>query len=110
MRLDRNIPAGHGNKYGLIKNRELEKTRDSTGHFPSKIADALLVLIDAGILDWGATPDTEFFVVRLKDKHAGKGLYAYANSAMADDLEYGRDVMALAARSGPKHPFCKKPD
>lgn len=110
MKLDRNIPAGHGNKYGLIKNRELEKTRDRNGYFPDKIANALLVLVDAGILDWGCTPETEFFVMRLKDKHAAWGLAAYALSAAADDPEYAGEIQRLAQRSGPNHPNCKAPD
>lgn len=111
MKLDRNIPAGHGNKYGLIKNRELEKTRNANGYFPDKIADALLVLVDAGILDWGATPETEFFAIRLKDRYARVALHSYADEAHRDgNTEYAEQVHQLTARSGVHHPSCKRPD
>lgn len=99
MRLDRNRPFSHGNKYALLKNRVLEATRDSNGHFPPKISEALMTLIEAGILDWGCTPQTEFFVIRLKDKYAPMGLHGYAIAALQDDPEYSMDVKALAEKS-----------
>jgi hypothetical protein len=111
VKLDRNIEGGHGNKYGLIKNRRLEELRDAGGHLPDPIGEALLVLAAAGVLDWGCTPETEFFAIRLKDKYAGAGLDGYAHAAcVAGDLEYSREVGALAKRSGLRHPHCKKPD
>lgn len=110
MKLDRNIPGGHGNKYGLIKNRELEKTRDSSGHFPAKIADALLTLVDAGILDWGCTPETEFFAIRLRDCNAPRALHAYSDgAALSGDMEYAREVEALAIKAA-RNPCRKRPD
>lgn len=108
MRLDRNI--GGRNKYGLIKNRELDKLRDRSGHLPEPITDALLVLLRAGVLDWGGTPETEFFVIRLKDAHARPALVGYANDAMMTDQEYARDVIQLADRSSSGNPHCKAPD
>jgi hypothetical protein len=110
MKLDRNIPTGHGNKYGLIKNRRLEELRDRAGHLPTTIGNAILTLVDAGVLDWGCSPDTEFFVIRLKDRNAGPALGSYAIAAMTDDPEYANDVAELAARSGLRHPCCKRPD
>lgn len=110
MNLDRNIPNGHGNKYALIKNRRLEELRDSSGILPDRIGDALLILVDAGVLDWGCSPETEFFAIRLKDKNAGPALGSYAIAAMVDDPEYAMEIAQLAARSGLQHPHCKKPD
>jgi hypothetical protein len=110
MKLDRNIDGGHGNKYGLIKNRQLEQLRDKNGYFPERVAEALLTLVEAGVLDWGCTPETEFFVIRLKDKYAAGGLFGYANEADADDHEYAKQVAEMALRAGSNHPNCKAPD
>lgn len=110
MKLDRNIDGGHGNKYCLIKNRELEQLRDKDGYFPERVADALLTLVEAGVIDWGCTPETEFFVIRLKDRNAGAALAGYAAKAREDDPEYAFEIADLADRSGENHPFCKKPD
>lgn len=78
---------------------------------PKHIADALQVLEAAGILDWCSAPETEAFVIRLKDKYAACALRAYAIAADFDgELDYATDVMMLAQRSGPNHPLCRKPD
>lgn len=53
MKLDRNIIGGHGNKYGLLKNRRLEELRNRDGYLPETISNALLVLVKAGLIDWG---------------------------------------------------------
>lgn len=105
MRLDR---VNGKQKYGLIKVRELSKFMP--GAATDRLYDALKLLESAGIVDWGATPETEFFVIRLKDSNAAAALYHYAKSAFLDDNEYARDVMDLAKRSGPSHPNCRKPD
>lgn len=110
MKLDRNIPDGHGNKYALIKNRALEELRQPDGTIPDRIGDALLTLVEAGVLDWGCTPETEFFVIRLKDKNAAAALAGYASKAQEDDPEYAYEVSELADRAGENHPNCKKPD
>ncbi len=85
MKLDRNInPDGRG-KYALIKLREL-------------------------YIDHGDTPDTEFFVIRLKDKYAEAALRAYADAAIIDgESEWGLEVGALAAKAA-AHPNKRKPD
>lgn len=112
MRLDRNAIESPG-KYALIKRRKLTEFLESglTGFKASgDIEQALAVLTDAGILDWCDTPETEAFVMRLKDKYAGGALSAYAISAADDDPEYAADVMRLAQRSGSNHPLCRRPD
>lgn len=110
MRLDRNIENGHGNKYALIKNRRLEELRASDPASFERSMAALLLLVDAGVLDWGCTPDTEFFVMRLKDINAEAALRSYAASAHSTDKEYAKEVFDLACRSGRNHPDCKIPD
>jgi hypothetical protein len=91
MKLDRNT-SGRG-KYALIKLRNLAA-------LPEKERDEMATMIDLmkerGIIDLGATPDTDFFVMRLKDKYAAAGLSAYAVAAFRDDPEYCREVFALA--------------
>jgi hypothetical protein len=110
MKLDRNVDGGHGNKYALVKNRRLEELRGADGTLPAEISHAMLTLCDAGVLDWGATPETEFFVIRLRDKCARAALCGYAYVAETFDREYSGEVMTLAQRSGPRHPNCKAPD
>ena len=112
MKLDRNVPDGHGNKYGLIKNRRIEELRNNDGGAFDRSMNALLVLVDTGVLDWGCTPETEFFVMRLKDRCARSALQAYADAArnLLGDLEYSGEVEALAQRAGVNHPNCKDPD
>src|SRR5882724_4328741 len=110
MKLDRST-KGH-NKYGLILRRKLDSAECI--HSPqglTEIEHAVKVLETAGIIDWGATPDTEFFVMRLKDQYAFEALYTYSETARytyKPDLEYTDEVKALAMRSGRYHPNCKK--
>jgi hypothetical protein len=112
MQLDRNIPENKGRgKYALILLRKVEHYRSGT--FDSvrpDILDAFRTLEDTGILDWGDKPETEFFVIRLKDKFASAGLSSYAKEAESFDPEYAHEVATLAGRSGPHSPFCKQPD
>jgi hypothetical protein len=110
MKLDRNVEGGHGNKYGLIKNRRIEELRKPNGALPGDLTEALLVLNEYGILDWGCTPETEFFVIRLKDKGANPALAAYSGQYYASDKEYSDEVFDLSKRSGIYHPNCKAAD
>lgn len=113
MKLDRNITGTGRGKYALLKLRNLEhfKERDDGGDLAKPISDALETLERAGILDWGDTPATEFFVMRLKDKYASQALHEYALEAMDDgEDDYGQEVRELARRAGPNHPNCKVPD
>ena len=125
MKLDRNINGTGRGKYGLIKTRTLmdvimtvrEEGDDNDASMVKlklamKVRSAIELLEEAGILDWGlAGTESAFFVIKLKDAYAGGALHTYASYAVRDgQVEYGRDVMDLAKRSGEFHPNCKKPD
>ena|SRR5579862_3380745 len=113
MKLDRNVNGNGRGKYALLKLRELDNFVDPADPFATvakPISDAINTLLQAGILDWGDTLATEFFVMRLKDKHAAAGLHGYANDADEDDREYGDEIRKLALRAGRNHPDCKAPD
>lgn len=106
MKLDRNVNDDKRGKYALLKLRKLH-----AGNNPPSIAAALKTLDDAGLIDWGqADSHSEFFVMRLRDKHAKPALAAYAASAYRYDREYGIDVDELARRAGDNSKFCKLPD
>ncbi len=114
MQLDRNLPDAEGRgKYALIKLRVLEPYRsDATfATYTPKIQAALQVLEEAGALDWGDLgTDSEFFVIRLKDRYAQEALHAYAVEARSADPEWADEVIEMAKRAGPAHPYCKYPD
>lgn len=96
MKLDRNTnPDGRG-KYALIKLREtpLQTVLSSGGPF----------VIEQAHVDFGDTPDTEFFVIRLKDKNAANALHAYSVSCQVDDPEFSREIHALAIRAAQYQP------
>ncbi len=77
MKLDRNANEDGKGKYALIKLREAELQEGmSTNCTP-------VVTVPLSAVDFGCTPDSEFFVIRLRDKHAGVALCAYAMSAQA---------------------------
>jgi hypothetical protein len=92
MRLDRNTTNPKRGKYALLKLRTKIKDPEEG----QQVQRAVDILIRTGVLDLGNTPDTDFFVIRLKDKYAGPALHAYAEVAKADDLEYAAEVDALA--------------
>lgn len=57
--------------------------------------------------------ENEFFVIKLKDKHAYSALVGYLESLTSQDeydVEYARDIQELVRRSGPASPWCKEPD
>lgn len=113
MKLDRNIEDNLGRgKYAILKLRELEQY--STGVFAdldTEIKAAIELLDRIGILDWGrVNSDSEFFLIRLKDKYANAALCAYADAASLDDLEWAAEVEQLALRAGHLSPFCQLPD
>jgi hypothetical protein len=115
MKLDRNVNGNSSGKYGLIKNRRLAQIRawgtdDHDRAIRLAVENALALLEQAGIINWGETQETEFFVIKLKDCYAEHALTAYALAARRDDPEYARDVANLAQRSGRRHPHCKRPD
>ncbi len=93
MRLDRNTnPDGKG-KYALIKLR----TDDVRPQL--QIPNIVTVPVMASAIDLGSTPDTEFFVIRLKDKYAAVALHAYSAACSKDDPEYSREIQKLAHRA-----------
>ena len=118
MKLDRNIEGNEGRgKYALLNLRKMPPGYTyfgamKPGFIPTGIYNALRTLENAGILDWGVTKsESEFFVIRLKDRYAGLALFAYAKAALDDgNKEWGEEVRALAVRAGPVHPNCKRPD
>lgn len=89
MKLDRNInPDGTG-KYALILQRKAPLIGvTKTG-----------VMIKHEAIDYGDTPETEFFVIRLKDKYASSALRAYAIAAAGDDKEWSNEILALADKA-----------
>jgi hypothetical protein len=93
MRLDRNINANGLGKYALIKLR-------SSGELtPALLEDGAKFVIDPDHVDFGDSPDSDFFVIRIKDKCALPALRAYAEAAMDDDPEFAMEVLALAEKS-----------
>jgi hypothetical protein len=57
--------------------------------------------------------ENEFFVLKLKDKHAYAALVGYLESLTGADEyddEYALDLQELARRAGPNSPWCKEPD
>jgi len=132
MKLDRNINGTGRGKYGLVNNRKIaeiaglaaDAIRDQSNGLTISPGQRETVQIDAeiscairsleylGVIDWGpAGTASEFFVIKLRDRHAGPALAAYAdNAAVHGDQEYAGEVLALAERAGVDSPFCKKPD
>ncbi len=102
MKLDRNInPDGKG-KYALIKLRRQEKP------FSNEAFAAAELLRSQGLVDFGDTQDSDFFVIRLKDKYASKALNAYAAAALEDDPEYANEIFHLAQLAA-DHPNKQRP-
>lgn len=99
-RLDRfttNPPRG---KYALVKLRKVEEIANSENGHGKEVRAALQLLRDLEILDFGDTDQSEFFVIRLRDKSAYKALCAYSDHAKnVGDSELGHDVFRLACKS-----------
>lgn len=117
MKMDHDIEGNGGRgKYALLLLRKLTEYDDGKtfGGVSPKIAAALQVLEDAGIVDWGIVgTESEFFVMRLKDKYAYGGMVGYIREVEAGpfiDREYAAALRDMALRSGPHSKFCKEPD
>ena len=108
MRMDRNINANGTGKYAIVSMRRL---RALTGP-PKQQAKAMLDGLDAmGLIEWGAVgEEDEFFLIKLKDRHARAALLAYEKSIEPTDPEFALEVATMAARAGKLSPFCKEPD
>lgn len=99
MKLDRNVNKDGTGKYALIKLREIEGAQlvaDVRHARANPLGSRTTLPIPASVIDLGDDRDTEFFVIRLKDKFAGPALHAYAQAARADDEEYAAEIDALA--------------
>ena len=111
MKLDRNIPTNGGRgKYALLLLRKLREMPDGV---PVEVDQALGCLIRHGLIDWGDEgTESEFFLIRLKDRCANAALDAYANIAegILGDKEYADEIREMASRAGPYSPWCKNPD
>lgn len=87
MKLDRNITEPRRGKYALVKLRNDSPVETGGGQYLTFKKESI---------HFGDTPDTDFFVIRLKDKYAGAALHAYAEAAKKDDVEYAAEIDALA--------------
>ncbi len=103
MKLDRNLGIGRG-KYALIKMREVHHLHESNDSHCTPV-----FTIPVSAVDFGDSAETDFFVIRLKDKYAAKALTAYACAASEDDPEYAQEILELARRAD-THPSKKRPD
>lgn len=107
MKLDRNInPYGTG-KYAIVNMRAYLNAPDPHG----ELQEAFAKLQDAGIIDLGAQgTESEFFLIKLKDRNAYPALVSYATSASSTDPEWAQEVADMALRSGINNRWCKEPD
>lgn len=84
MKLDRNINLPDGSrrgKYALVKMRELTKLEAVNNYSATSAVESLHM---RGIVDYGDTIDTDFFVIRLKDRFAAPALRAYRNAVFEE--------------------------
>lgn len=105
MKLDRNINTDRKGKYALIKLR----VDVPVVHIVENPAEPIMAEVQSRAIDFGNTPETEFFVIRLKDKYAYEALRAYALAATIDDPEYALEVMDLASKAH-AYPNKRRPD
>ena len=104
MKLDRNITNPRRGKYALIK------LRDAVIRPPDRRRGTTEVSTNS--IDFGDTDDSDFFVMRLKDRFTGPALRAYASAITshlatlpADDetreglVEYHHEIIRLAEQA-----------
>lgn len=106
MKLDRNITTPRRGKYALIK---LRQSIITPALVESALAVAGSVSVRSDAIDFGNTAESDFFVIRLKDKYAESALRAYAAAASFDDPEYANEIRDLADIAK-NHPNKKRPD
>lgn len=106
MKLDRNLNWNGRGKYALIK---LRNCALDAGILSQAKSENLMVTVAPQDIDLGDTEDSDFFVIRLKDKYAYEALKAYAYAAAADESEYANEVLELAEKAF-RHPSKRKPD
>lgn len=114
MKMDRNLNDDGTGKYLVVNLRKLDAQAGHAGTFErwsAGVQQALDTLESLGVLEWGAPgSEDEFFLLKLKDRHAGAALTAYADSIEGTDPEFALEVRELATRAGPANRFCKEPD
>lgn len=103
MKLDRNITNPRRGKYALIK------LRDATVKRAPVEGEPAMVMVEESAVDFGESEETDFFVIRLKDKYAAPALAAYAMAAYRDDGEYALEVLNLA-KAAAENPHQRQPD
>jgi len=96
MKLDRNITRPRKGKYALIKLRNL-RAYSRWQFFEETCLHHSKVPSDA--IDFGNTDETDFFVIRLKDKFAAPALRAYAKVARKAEPEYANEILLLAKKA-----------
>lgn len=111
MKMDRNINSDGTGKYVVINMRKLRDFRDANQQMRPDIIEALRVLSNAGAVEWGNVgSQSEFFLVKLKDRHSLPAIQAYADSIRMSDPEFADEVYEMTMRAGPHSKFCKEPD
>lgn len=113
MKLDRNINSDGKGKYALIKLREVQLPLPATPH---------TAMVPVQAIQFGDNPETDFFVIKLKDRFAGPALRAYAraisdyittipegNPMIAELTEYHHEIIRLAEEAH-RNPCKKLPD
>ena len=113
MKLDRNVNVDKRGKYAIINFRTDVKGFEGWQSALTNICRnrlQMFTVVPREAVELGESLETEFFVIKLKDKYAQAALTAYATAAAEDDEEYAQEIRALATRSGPNRPLCKKPD
>lgn len=103
MQLDRNANPDGRQKYALLNLRRTDLSLE-------EIRERVNTALGGQVLQFGDNDETEFFVIKLKDRYAASALAAYATSAALDgETEYAEQVLALS-RKARAHPLSKKPD
>jgi len=85
---------------------KLDRNKNTNG-----LGKYALLNLRRNTVEWGEPMSSqEFFVIKLKDKHAEAALLAYAESVQKEDPEFASEIKELASRAGENNPWCKSPD
>ena len=103
MKLDRTINNDGKGKYALLR------LRRQANPISPELMECAEKLKAAGLLEFNDNPESDFFVIKLKDKYAAPALGAYAAAALRDDPEYAEEIFTLAGMAA-AHPNQKLPD
>ena len=98
----------------VARERHFGKAAEACYVSQPTLSVAIKTLEDAGVIDWGnVETESEFFLIRLKDKYAYDALCGYQRAVERDhplDREYADEIGGMALRAGHNSPWCKKPD